>query len=464
MALPPLHPTKTAAGIIVDPQTLERVVPQSRRKDGTVRKEQKVRPGFTPQEDIGLFRSARRAAREGSAPSRPVVPGSGRTAEPPRSAHSFDQDTGIRTKAPAPAPAPAPEPASESGLGPSTTEARKEKRAERVEKVGVSWDEMGDDDGEDLGAAFGKLDLENKVAGREDVGTEDGFPPLQGGGVPREGIVRKSRKPDGGANVPFSSTAAPGPAKPTDSVPSRTPPTPSSSRGPAPTPSLIADRQAEVARSQPGSPLSQPRSRLPSSGQSPGSGKWYPIQGQRRQGPCGLANPEAYYERQRQEQEAKQRQRGPPPPPSASDAAGSWRSARRPPPSQPQSQPTPRTQPPSGPSSQPSSQPPPRPNAWGAPRPQNQPPRPPASSSGPPSGQDAVRPPRQTGSRERKGVRVRQDGANGRGSLADRVRGLVVANENGNGKGRDAKKGPEVKKGGEAEKAEKVEEEDTGGW
>lgn len=35
MSLPPLKPDKTAAGIILDPQTLERVVPQSRRADGT---------------------------------------------------------------------------------------------------------------------------------------------------------------------------------------------------------------------------------------------------------------------------------------------------------------------------------------------------------------------------------------------------------------------------------------------
>lgn len=33
--LPPIVPDKTAAGIAVDPKTLERVVPQSRRADGT---------------------------------------------------------------------------------------------------------------------------------------------------------------------------------------------------------------------------------------------------------------------------------------------------------------------------------------------------------------------------------------------------------------------------------------------
>lgn len=32
---PPLNPEKTASGIIVDPATLERVIPASRRKDGS---------------------------------------------------------------------------------------------------------------------------------------------------------------------------------------------------------------------------------------------------------------------------------------------------------------------------------------------------------------------------------------------------------------------------------------------
>lgn len=35
MSLPPTNPEKTSAGIVRDPQTLERVVPSSTRKDGT---------------------------------------------------------------------------------------------------------------------------------------------------------------------------------------------------------------------------------------------------------------------------------------------------------------------------------------------------------------------------------------------------------------------------------------------
>ncbi|THG98568.1 hypothetical protein EW026_g3654 [Hermanssonia centrifuga] len=51
MSKPDIIPNTTASGIALDPRTLERVIPESRRPDGTVRKEKKIRPGFTPQED-----------------------------------------------------------------------------------------------------------------------------------------------------------------------------------------------------------------------------------------------------------------------------------------------------------------------------------------------------------------------------------------------------------------------------
>ncbi|KIM68599.1 hypothetical protein SCLCIDRAFT_71536, partial [Scleroderma citrinum Foug A] len=59
MSRPPVFPEQSASGIAVDPRTLERVVPESRRADGTVRKELKIRPGFTPQEDVSRFRGSR---------------------------------------------------------------------------------------------------------------------------------------------------------------------------------------------------------------------------------------------------------------------------------------------------------------------------------------------------------------------------------------------------------------------
>ncbi|KAF8913836.1 hypothetical protein CPB84DRAFT_1956651 [Gymnopilus junonius] len=59
MSRPPLDPEKSVAGIIVDPNTLQRVIPESRRSDGTVRKQIKIRPGFTPQEDVRRFRGTK---------------------------------------------------------------------------------------------------------------------------------------------------------------------------------------------------------------------------------------------------------------------------------------------------------------------------------------------------------------------------------------------------------------------
>jgi len=61
MSRPPLNPEKTPAGIALDPQTLERVIPESKRSDGSTRKQLKIRPGFTPQEDVRRFRGTRQA-------------------------------------------------------------------------------------------------------------------------------------------------------------------------------------------------------------------------------------------------------------------------------------------------------------------------------------------------------------------------------------------------------------------
>ncbi|KIK65339.1 hypothetical protein GYMLUDRAFT_38787 [Collybiopsis luxurians FD-317 M1] len=65
--LPPVVPQQSASGIAVDPQTLDRVIPASRRSDGSVRKEIKIRPGFTPQEDVSRFRGTRQAQMDANA-------------------------------------------------------------------------------------------------------------------------------------------------------------------------------------------------------------------------------------------------------------------------------------------------------------------------------------------------------------------------------------------------------------
>ncbi|KAF8192523.1 hypothetical protein BJ912DRAFT_962251 [Pholiota molesta] len=62
-----VHCPITVAGIALDPQTLERVIPESRRPDGTVRKQIKIRPGFTPQEDVRRFRGTKQAQMDATA-------------------------------------------------------------------------------------------------------------------------------------------------------------------------------------------------------------------------------------------------------------------------------------------------------------------------------------------------------------------------------------------------------------
>ena len=81
MSKPALYPETTPSGIALDPGTLERVIPESRRPDGScvslsvllshdgpfspptslcrTRKEIKIRPGYTPQEDVSRFRGTK---------------------------------------------------------------------------------------------------------------------------------------------------------------------------------------------------------------------------------------------------------------------------------------------------------------------------------------------------------------------------------------------------------------------
>ncbi|KAG8881411.1 hypothetical protein FRB97_009606 [Tulasnella sp. 331] len=79
MSLPPINASKSTAGISVDPKTLERIVAPTKRADGSVRKELKIRPGFTPQEDVGVFRGSRQAALEARKTGGPgggrIIPG-----------------------------------------------------------------------------------------------------------------------------------------------------------------------------------------------------------------------------------------------------------------------------------------------------------------------------------------------------------------------------------------------------
>ncbi|CAH7684084.1 hypothetical protein BY996DRAFT_7132635 [Phakopsora pachyrhizi] len=71
----------TTSGIIRDPQTGDRKVAPSKRPDGTLRKEIKIRPGFTPSEDVSKFKSARQHDFESGKPPKGSVIGLIRSSE-----------------------------------------------------------------------------------------------------------------------------------------------------------------------------------------------------------------------------------------------------------------------------------------------------------------------------------------------------------------------------------------------
>lgn len=131
MARPPLFPDQSAAGISVDPRTLERVIPESKRSDGTVRKQLKIRPGFTPQEDVSRFRGSRQQTMDATAlpkghilgwvaPSAATLP-KGKTATPPPNKNAKKR-----------------------------ANARAKKSAEKAAVIKDNWD---DEEGEDEAAA-----------------------------------------------------------------------------------------------------------------------------------------------------------------------------------------------------------------------------------------------------------------------------------------------------------------------
>ncbi|KAH9943053.1 uncharacterized protein BXZ73DRAFT_87486 [Epithele typhae] len=135
MSKPAIIPETTTAGIAVDPRTLERVIPESRRLDGTVRKQIKIRPGFTPQEDVRRFRGTRQAQADAT-----TLPKGHIIGWTPPSAAASTPGAG----------------ASKAGLSKAQkkNEKRKEKRKEkRDEKVKDNWDDDDDDDDEGEGEA-----------------------------------------------------------------------------------------------------------------------------------------------------------------------------------------------------------------------------------------------------------------------------------------------------------------------
>jgi len=143
--LPPVDPERSASGIVVDPNTLERIVPSTKRADGTMRKELRIRPGFTPQEDVGMFRSRRQQAAEGrGALPAGHIPGWGG----PRGTPAATGAAPAKRAVPGAAAAAAGEAKSKAA---KKNEKRKEKKKEAKEKepepVRDAWDEEDEAEG-----------------------------------------------------------------------------------------------------------------------------------------------------------------------------------------------------------------------------------------------------------------------------------------------------------------------------
>ncbi|KAJ3559830.1 hypothetical protein NM688_g104 [Phlebia brevispora] len=153
MSKPDVIPKTTLAGIAVDPRTLERVIPESRRPDGSVRKELKIRPGFTPQEDVQRFRGTRQAQMEANVLPKGHIVGW----VPPSSSTQAKPAAGMSKSA-------------------KKNAKRKEKRKEKVaEKIKDSWE---DDDDEEASSADAKSTAtpptkeQNATAKKNEGGTD----------------------------------------------------------------------------------------------------------------------------------------------------------------------------------------------------------------------------------------------------------------------------------------------------
>lgn len=97
----------------------ERIIPATLRPDGTVRKQLKVRPGFTPQEDQQIFKGSRLAAKTAPRP----IPGTVGLAQQQQSSSTLPSSTSSSSSCPS----------SSSGVKLSKNQKRNEKK--RLQKL-----------------------------------------------------------------------------------------------------------------------------------------------------------------------------------------------------------------------------------------------------------------------------------------------------------------------------------------
>ncbi|KDQ64837.1 hypothetical protein JAAARDRAFT_28478 [Jaapia argillacea MUCL 33604] len=154
----PLFPEKSLAGIAVDPRTLERVIPESKRPDGSVRKEVKIRPGFTPQEDVKRFRGTKQAQMDQTQLPKGRIIGWVPPSAPKAGAGGGSGTAGAASKA-----------AKKNAKRSEKKKAQKE--ADHLQKIKDSWEDDDEDEANSSGAGKGKSKEkeEGKKATNEDT-------------------------------------------------------------------------------------------------------------------------------------------------------------------------------------------------------------------------------------------------------------------------------------------------------
>jgi len=241
----------------------------------------KIRPGFTPQEDVGRFRGSRQKASETA-----KIPGSDRPQQPPKPDNPF-----------------ASTPSSSSNTNTKTKAQIKNEKRRANKKVNKNWDESDDEDddgviGDDFKAADearepkvqststeGKKEKEEKEdkerrpwpvedGGAGMIGEEGPGMGAEGGGIPDDPVPiepKPEMETKTQENGPIGTTAILSP-----------PPPGHPAKDPAAT--SVPQTQTQTKTS------SEPEWRTASSRKPPSQQKPHPIQGGRK-GPIGLAHP-----------------------------------------------------------------------------------------------------------------------------------------------------------------------------
>jgi partner of Y14 and mago protein len=230
----------------------------------SLRKELKIRPGFTPQEDVGRFRGSRQKASETT-----KIPGSDRIQQPPKPDNPF-----------------ASTPSSSTSGGTKTKAQIKNEKRRANKKVNKNWDESDDEDddgviGDDFAAADEARNVPTSSEDKDEKkGGEGKAWPVEDGGAGMIGEEGPGMGAEGGG-IPSD----PVPVEPKPEMKTQ-------ENGPVGTTAILSPPPPGHPARDPAAPSVPPQSSEPEwrTASSKKPQKPHPIQGGRK-GPIGLAHP-----------------------------------------------------------------------------------------------------------------------------------------------------------------------------